>query len=96
MTKLLVATAMVALGAGPAGAPILCPDPETGVYGPEHCDLIEPIEPNPRAVECEIFDLFAAEQADPVCADYWAREEPGAVLQFLHEQRGHKFVPPED
>jgi hypothetical protein len=22
-----------------------------------------------------------------VCADYWAREEPGAVLQFLHERR---------
>jgi hypothetical protein len=85
--SILAAAVMAALWAGPAYAPILCPDPDMGVYGPEHCDLIEPFERHPLTIECEIFDLFAAGQADPVCADYWAREEPGAVLQFLHERR---------
>jgi hypothetical protein len=84
---LSLAAVAVALWMGPAVALLLCPDPETGVYGPEHCDLLAPFDPNQDRVTCELIDLFAPEQADPACADYWAREEPGMVLKFLHEQR---------
>jgi hypothetical protein len=45
--SILTAAVMAALWAGPAYAPILCPDPDTGVYGPEHCDLIEPFRAAP-------------------------------------------------
>jgi hypothetical protein len=84
-----VVMAAVAL-ARPALALVLCPDPATGEYGPEHCDLIAPFEHQQESIECELFDLLAAEQAAPACLDYWAREEPTMVLQFLYEQRQRK------
>jgi hypothetical protein len=48
------------------------------VYSPEHCDLILPIEPDPRAVECDYLAALAG-RADPICTAYVAREEARAA-----------------
>jgi hypothetical protein len=69
--------AIAALWAGPAAAPVLCPD-ETGTYTPDACDLILPIEANPQAVDCDIYAyvrwLETRQGDNPVCVAYWERE----------------------
>jgi hypothetical protein len=77
--RLLWAAAVIAaLWSAPAAAPVLCPD-ATGTYTPDACDLILPIEPNPRAVDCDLIEYvrwLTTKQSDApaVCVEYWERE----------------------
>jgi hypothetical protein len=82
------ATTILTLTAWPANAVMLCPD-DTGIYTPDACDFILPIEPNQRAVDCD----FIAEwkwrtvgSGDPRCVAYWQKEAASnARLRALTE-----------
>lgn len=77
-----LATTILTLMASPASAVMLCPD-ETGAYTPEACDFILPIEPNPRAIECNMMDWLrwraTSQGGDPRCVAHWEQKQAAGV-----------------